>query len=477
MATYTIRNTSVQDWRDTMMSKAEFNALAAERRANRAGSGFDEWGKHYNLIASFPNVNDGMFTLPTQVNGFKIGWRDSSSLGSSKTLYPIVSINGIVHRVENLNNIYLENLILLPPAPTVLPYDATLTPEQIAMGVIKHADASNSGLIVNGKFDTDTSGWSVVKGDELLSISSGAMLVTIGTNDSGRAQQIIPTTIGKKYIVEGYIKAGTSNNNDIRVADSTNSVLVYSTIVSNTSDFVRVSVEFTATQTTHKIWLMVNSTLDYATAYFDNIAVFPADAISRSDLVFLESWHEDVSEKDFVYPLGNTQYLGGTTDGMSAIVAGSFSGYGTYSLFGNWQASGALVGKGYVWSGMSDAQKKAFVSNPENNCYLDGDKVIQVRYRVRVVAGMGDSWTSVNDISGETSGSYATALRYFDSRNYVQAKGKLTNLTSDFGSTLFLTYGHTASNRALGTWSTDSTATNVSYEGKCYALPIALVHR
>ena len=53
----------------------------------------------------------------------------------------------------------------------------------------------------------------------------------------------------------------------------------------------------------------------------------------------------------------------------------------------NWQTPSALIGKGYVWSSLTEAQKKAFIANPENNCYLDGDKTIQVRYRVRVLIG------------------------------------------------------------------------------------------
>ena len=99
------------------------------------------------------------------------------------------------------------------------------------------------------------------------------------------------------------------------------------------------------------------------------------------------AWHEDISEKNFVYPLGNVQYLGANTDGLTGIANGAFTGFETYSLFGNFQASSALIGKGYVWSSLTEAQKRAFIANPENNCYLDGDKVIQVRYRIRVLMG------------------------------------------------------------------------------------------
>lgn len=418
------------DTRNTIMSKAAFNALAAERRANRAGSGFYEWGKHYTAGGGI--VNEGMFTSIVISNVILLGYDNATpSLvgGISKTLAPIININGVTHNVKGINDttVNAQNRILLPTSPTVLPYDAVLTTEQIAMGVIKHADSSNSGLVTGG---TGLSGTSVSKD--------------------------IITVIGKSYTVE-WVDNGTRNTST-----------------------------FTATATTTNITKTGTN--------ITRIACFPADAISRSDLVFLESWHEDISEKDFVYPLGNVQYLGGVTDGMGAIVSGAFSGSGTYSLFGNWQASGALVGKGYVWSGMSDANKKAFVSNPENNCYLDGDKVIQVRYRMRVIAGMGDSWATIQSIN-TTSGGLDFCLKYNSTgtnanNSYVAVTGKNTTIKDlsigysnsfyhDLGSsnTTYNTSGITYVGAFNATNSGFGLNTTVGYEGKCYALPIALVHR
>lgn len=462
------------DTRNTIMSKAAFNALAAERRANRAGSGFDEWGKH---LTTNPNINEGIWCFTTLSNKFGLGYSGAGGSTISKTNFPLSSINGVIHNLTGIFDGYTDrNIITLPQSPTIYPYGTTLTTEQLALGCITHANASNnSGLIINGKFgtDNDTSGWTTFNG-ATIGVSSGRISITTSYLNSG-AKQTFATTVGKEYIVECEINAGTLSvpaRVDIAGISSLNTT-------TNTYP-TRISFKFTATSTSHAVQFYCYGTPSASqTFYVDSIAVFPADAISRSDLVFLESWHEDVSEKDFVYPLGNVQYLGGVTDGMSAIVAGAFSGSGTYSLFGNWQASGALVGKGYVWSGMSDAQKKAFVSNPENNCYLYGDNVIQVRYRMRVVAGWGDSWVSVTDIAYETSGLAQAALRYSGISNYVVARGKRTTLSGGELSAIsdFLTFGQVTGNREIGTWSTMPTNTPVAYEGKCYALPIALVHR
>ena len=373
-----------------MMTKAQFNALADERKANRAGSGFDEMGKHPANIVAYPNVNDGLSTNAVYVNQFYIG-ENSVPIGSGKTNYPISLVNGIIQKLININTISTNrNLIILPTAPTIYPYDTVLTAEQIASGVVKHADASNSGLIVNGKFDVDTSGW-INTTNSTLSVDSNKLKITL--SNFGAARQTISTVVGKKYIIEADI---TSNTTTTRLIAFNSSAVQ---IASGTANILgRNILEFTATTTTSRIDIYSDTS---GIILVDNIAVYPADAISRSDLVFLESWHEDISEKNFVYPLGNTQYLGANTDGLTGITNGNFTGFETYSLFGNFQAQSALIGKGYVWSSLTEAQKKAFISNPENNCYLDGDKTIQVRYRVRVLIGENTNSMAKATIQGK----------------------------------------------------------------------------
>jgi len=470
--------TGVQDWRDTAMSKAQFNALAAERRANRAGSGFDEFGKHSLSIIGYPNVNEGIVTNPTQVNGFGIGENTSNSIGISKTGYPIALVNGVSSRVQSVNTSTTYGAIpLLPTAPTILPFGTTLTAEQIASGVVTHADASNSGLIVNGKFDTDTSGWTAANGATLSIVSNKLRVTEDGTTSSPEARQVITTVIGKQYTLEF----------ETTFYDQPFRIFIGSVASGGSSDYSGVTTSasgrFTATFTASSISTLLRFqvvTLAGGASYadFDNIAVFPSDAISRSDLVFLESWHEDVSEKDFVYPLGNVQYLG-TTGDSGTPVAGAFAGFGTYSLFGNWQASSALVGKGYVWSTLSDANKKAFVANPENNCYLDGDKVIQVRYRMRVVQGLGDSWAYIDPQVNVLMGYSASTT------SLVRAKGKQVS-TLDYILSAYTEGVYRPVNdsnvidKVYGQYkafANTAESSALAYDGKCFAMPIAIVHR
>ena len=453
-----------------LMTKAQFNALAEERKANRAGSGFDEWGKQSIIGDGYLPVNEGMWTAPVSVNfpnTIFIGApaTTANDSGISKTRYPVANINGTRCNLSYINaSTAPRATILLPTAPNIYPYDTVLTAEQIASGIIKHADASNSGLIVNGKFDTDTSGWTLTNGVW----DNGSMRI----GPAGTTNFInINVVIGKTYRIEyDYF-----NQTGFRVSlgVSFNAGTTYTWYDDYSKSDGKYYANVTATSAIMQIDFRARGGDSYAN--IDNIAVYPLDAISRSDLVFLESWHEDISEKNFVYPLGNVQYLGFNTDGLTGIANGAFTGFETYSLFGNWQTPSALIGKGYVWSSLTEAQRKAFIANPDNNCYLDGDKVIQVRYRVRVVQGAGDSWLNTDVTNPTTSG---ISLQ-FSSSLKVETKGKQVSISTDLmNGTIFYnkanaTYGINAD---TGTFVSFPSST-VSYNNLVFALPIALVHR
>ena len=466
-----------------MMTKAQFNALAEERKANRAGSGFDEFGSNHSIRSG--NVNKGIFTpsgadaVPNQI------WLSLEDTTSQKTPdgYPFTIINGVIQKLKSIGANY--NKIQVPTAPTIYPHDTVLTPEQIASGVIKHADASNSGLIVNGKFDVDTSGWTGVK--STIASVLGKLRITL-TDVEGGAYQFISTVIGKKYILELDTTFGTNTDISIRAYTGT-----FGTLLANKTTTVqgRHLLEFTATATSTMIYVMTRNAIGKY-CDFVNIAVYPADAISRADVVFPESYHEDIAEKGVGYPFGNVQYLGGNTDGLTGIANGAFTGFEQYSLFGNWQTPSSLIGKGYVWSSLTEAQKKAFIANPENNCYMDGDKTIQVRYRVRVVQGVGDNWDYpfYNMVDGRGSNPPGSTVSYSAPSFYIKPKGKLASIsydltrydTSETGFFANKNYTNITTGYEIGMATAVNKAasaldTNVAHEGKCYAIPLALVHR
>ena len=186
------------------------------------------------------------------------------------------------------------------------------------------------------------------------------------------------------------------------------------------------------------------------------------DSFTRSDFVFMEVWDEDVATNDFVYPLGNVQYGGWAADGVPNIIPGAFTGSDTYSLFGNWQTAGDLVGLGYVWSTLSQADRTKLIRNPNNNIYLDGTTVMQTRYRTRVVNGIGDHWYGLYALDRHTGGDAISGRG-----GYLRLQGSDHNVI-DFGvdnsrlAYLGNNYGNT-----IGTYGAH----------RVQAVPIMLVHR
>lgn len=198
---------------------------------------------------------------------------------------------------------------------------------------------------------------------------------------------------------------------------------------------------------------------------------------NRADLYFFEVWTEDISTKDFVYPYGNTQFKADFYKGIE-LVFGSFVGFGTYSLLGNWQTEGDLVGKGSVWSTLSNTDKKKYIDNRANNMYLTEEgKVVQIRYRLRAVLGLGSNWEKIG---------FQDKLGY-NSSAFVTPKGMKTAIGADVSTGVegfydsFLNFNLSDVYPTLGCWTATDTSeslnTDTSFDGNCFAVPVCLVTR
>lgn len=215
---------------------------------------------------------------------------------------------------------------------------------------------------------------------------------------------------------------------------------------------------------------------DSATAFAAETATNKV-IVSRQDYVFLETWHEKISDKDAVYPLGNVQY--GATDyqGISlGVPAGVPQGY---SAFGEWDTS--TFGNGAIWSTLTDEEKQIFLNDHENNIYVEDGELIQVRYRIRVVEGLGDDWTHT-DVQ-------LTQLAYSDIL-CVSPQGFRIEPENGTDHGNFNTDGQyigkerrdlTAKDYPNGVFAlrdgTSQPTTSFGYNGLCFAIPIALVQR
>ncbi|MEK0158258.1 hypothetical protein WLQ65_03750 [Pseudoalteromonas piscicida] len=199
---------------------------------------------------------------------------------------------------------------------------------------------------------------------------------------------------------------------------------------------------------------------------------------SRKDLVFLESWHEKIADKDVVYPLGNVQYGASNYQGIALLNNLVAQGY---SAFGEWDSN--TKGYGVKWSSLTDEQKAVFLGEPEHNIYYDpkAKAYIQVRYRMRVIEGYGNNWLSY---SATESDSY-NPMR-FDAFNRVQAQGSYQE-TSGFGGDTTIAYRAGAypaksdNTSNVGCYVASGylhrAPISLSLAEACVAIPIALIQR
>ncbi|TMO71229.1 hypothetical protein [Pseudoalteromonas aurantia] len=188
---------------------------------------------------------------------------------------------------------------------------------------------------------------------------------------------------------------------------------------------------------------------------------------SRKDLVFLESWHEKIADKDVVYPLGNVQYGASSYEGVSLLNNLVAQGY---SAFGEWDEN--TQGYGAKWSSLTDAQKALFLSEPVHNIYYDAEAkiYIQVRYRIRVVEGLGNDWLN----AGQNPN---IGLRHTQVNRVSPQGKKIASIDYQSGSGFYEHINPSTSNN-IGSFGILNSVTDTTDEkGSHCATPLALVQR
>jgi len=332
-----------------VMTKETFFALAEKRIRDNAGSGFAEWGKHYES-SNHEAINEGMYDAPNTPNALiLVRGSEYNPIGVSRSITPIVNANGVSHELDHIGIDSDANRceISFPDAP-----DGTKTYDNATGDVIQHADSATA---------------------------------------------------------------------------------------------------FAAETSTRKV------------------------ITSRQDYVFLESWHEKISDKGEVYPLGNVQYGASSYKGITLLTRDD-----GYTRFGEWDTE--TTGKYAVWDDLSFEEKAIFLSDPDNNIYQDGDDLIQVRYRIRVIEGLGDDWEGTDQVNYRGDG-YMCYKQGFYNNALVNPTGKKTtvsDISGPIGDVFDSIHTNSLNNRHLlgnGHYKARNTNDAHAHDGLCFAVPIALVQR
>lgn len=346
-------------WMLAVPSRAEFEARQETNRQLYAGSGFVDFGQHRkNTTVAFGDpINEGMWAYASQPNNLRLGVAVGATKveGKSQRRNPLVNVNGVLINVEGVGmGSGDHNKIMFPEAPA-------------ATNKIKNGDF----LIAS-----DLAGWAPV-GPEWSLSSEGLSIDGTQSAESLLRQQINGIEKGEGLLAEYEVEvaSGTIRFNQ-NLDGETNEA-------ASTQNGVH-QVEFVALNTEPEVQLRISA--DFV-GKIKRFSVIQKKGVSRADLVFLEVWHESISDKDVVYPFGNVQFGGGNAYGVD--LTGSLVAQG-YSAFGEWDST--TKGNAARWSGLTAAQKQAFIDDPLNNIYSDDGELVQVRYRVRVEEGRTASW-------------------------------------------------------------------------------------
>ncbi|KAF7770016.1 hypothetical protein PCIT_a2958 [Pseudoalteromonas citrea] len=458
-----------------VMTKAQFDALRDIRKKQYAGSGFVEWGKCYQPEGRWSPkwINNGLYqsALSTgYANELLMGSQGTSPQGVSNTDYPESVIDGVTHKLSLINssNLDLMNRIKFPAAP-----DGTKTYDSATGIVTEHASAAEAfeGLVKNGDFRKGDNGdWTVPTG---YNITDGSL------NADGTGARYTKVTQGPITIDNGIThKLVVSVNNvssssiSICATGSPSFTGAWGRINVNAGETGTFEVEFTPDKSTAYVLVQANTANQIFS--LSSVSVIPATEqviTSRKDLVFLESWHEKIADKDVVYPLGNVQYGANSYDGI--VLLNNLVAQG-YSAFGEWDAD--TTGYGAKWSSLSEANRAKLLANPAHNIYYDPEAkaYIQVRYRIRVVEGLGDDWINLYPTGRYSNVTEWSRYGSSSSKRITFVQGNATSISTK----VFLSKDHAGSfDRKSDKGIVEAETSDYSINSRVMGVPIALVQR
>jgi hypothetical protein len=147
-------------------------------------------------------------------------------------------------------------------------------------GIWDNVSVKRSGeLITNGDFSNGTTGWSGLSGG-VLSIDNERLKIEETTNavDAYAVNSsVIPTVVGKKYIITWQFIKGTNTGFSVRFGNGGDQTSDYkSNTVGEYTDDGYYSFEFTATATELNLSFIVNEASTYG--FVDNVSVRPVEA-------------------------------------------------------------------------------------------------------------------------------------------------------------------------------------------------------
>ena len=389
------------------MPKVQFDANREANKEKFAGSGWVNWGKHFDGWSGRTKISEGLFAYPEifGVNCIFAGANYSENeKGISKTKNPVVNVDGALISLEGVaeSNAGYPVRVKFPPSPDgTKSYDSAtgivtdhltyLDPKYDNTAALSQSDAVSrcfEGVCKNGDFRFGAEGWDASGSDSSVS-NSGAVIVnphgtTVAFNLNNRT---VPISAGN-YTVELTI-APKSTKANVKVCN-----IDIGEIPLTGEEPQIVSFNISVPSSHPMIYIGFYRIGHAITVKISNISIRPvtsAPILTRQDLVFVEVNPD--AECTVFKPLGNNQYGATTAEGIRLKKLTDLGIPQSVSGFGPWDS--ATVGYGELISSLTDAQLKTVLSNPKNNICFDPiqNKLLQSEYKICVDEGCNDTDT------------------------------------------------------------------------------------
>ena len=458
------------------MTKAEFFANAEQRKRESAGSGFLEFGK--GLVAEA--VNLGLNGSTTVANTMYLG---GGTGGTSRTTESIQLINGVQHKVSSI--------IKFPDAEKgtrsydsatgeIIDYLTDVDPKygDVAADLNEAVARNFEGLVKNGDFRLGTQSWNAFNSSATVA-NNGVTLTSSGEGVGSRLEQEISELSEAGWLIEAEVLNPATNTVWARVSTTVNDPDLRVDVLPM-DGFQKISFTTTANSITYLRFypaIIDGSTQSIQVRNISIRKVTNQPILSRQDFCFLETFHEKVSDKGVVFPLGNVQYGTTTYKGIPLQATNTPQGY---SAFGEWDSTTA--GYSAVWANLTAVQQKIFLDDPDNNLYFDAEanELIQVPQRVRVVKGVGNDYpckTLPQKVTGASARLQRASLTAANNLIYAQGIRDVSKDTGSSSDVWFTDLNGTTTVGEMNVWKVTDSRTNIAHNGLCFALPICLVQR
>jgi len=149
-----------------------------------------------------------------------------------------------------------------------------------AQGVVRYEQRQfwMDGLVENGTFDVDTSGWESYRIATLSNVSGELQIVNDPVNAGSSASQEITTVAGKTYVLTGTITYNSSTTGRIGVGSGSGSLGGSDSYdLAHLTDLTTGAFTASFTAKGSSTWVVLSPQTLNATIRFDNVSVFEVD--------------------------------------------------------------------------------------------------------------------------------------------------------------------------------------------------------